>query len=254
MKTVNINEKIAVVVCYCSNDSRFIEKCLDQALLVSNNIIVPISDHLFGGDPEDLESIRILASKYPQVDFRIFEWHPGKPPRYWHNMSRILGNSMISDEYDWVLFLDADEVLEADLFNKFVNSSTFESYDTYKLGCYWYFRDPTYQSKSFEASPVLVRKQLISINPEDVHCEREQVFEYLNVPKQFLVLQDDSPLVHHFSWVRTKEEMLKKVKNWGHASDTNWQALVEEEFSRPFNGTDFIHNYQYTIVDNKFNI
>jgi hypothetical protein len=246
--------KIAVVVSYCSNDRRFIETCLDQALLISDNVIVPISDHLFGGDPENIESIKILASKYPQVNFSIFEWYPGKFPRYWHNMSRILGNSLISDEYEWVLFLDADEILDVDLFNKFINSNTFESYDTYKLGCYWYFRDPIYQSKSFEASPVLIRKHLININPEDIHCEREQMFEYLNVPKQFLVLQDGYPLIHHFSWVRTKEEMLNKVKNWGHKNDTNWVELVEEEFSRPFNGTDFVHGYQYNIVENKFNI
>ena len=246
--------KPAVVICYCSNDHRFIEKCLDQALLVSNNVIVPISDHLFGGEPENLESISALATKYPQVNFSTFEWHPEKFPRYWHNMSRILGNSLVSNEYEWVLFLDADEILEPELFNKFISSDAFESHDTYKLGCYWYFRDPTYQATTFEDSPVLVRKQLININPEDASCEREQMFEYLNVPKQSLVLQDGSPLVHHFSWVRTKEEMLKKVKNWGHASDTNWEALVEEEFSRPFNGTDFIHKYEYTITENKFNI
>lgn len=246
--------KIAVVISYCSNDSRFIEKCLNQALLVSDNIVVPVSDHFFGGDPEDIESIKVLASKYPQVNFSIFKWHPEKSPRYWHNMSRILGNSLISDEYEWILFLDADEILEPELFNKFVNSSTFESYDTYKLGCYWYFREPIYQSKSFEASPVLVRKRLININPDDTHCEREQIFEYLNVPKQFLVLQDDKALVHHFSWVRTKEEMLNKVKNWGHTKDINWIDLVEEEFSRPFNGTDFVHGYNYNIVENKYNL
>ena len=247
--------KLAVVICYCSNDHRFIEKCLDQALLISDNVIVPVSDHLFGGEPEDIESIKILASKYPQVNFSVFEWHPGKHPRYWHNMSRILGNSLVLDECEWVLFLDADEILEADLFNKFINSDTFELHDTYKLATYWYFRDPIYQSKSgWNASPVLIRKNLININPNDVHCEREQMFEYLNVPKQFLVLQDNKPMIHHFSWVRTKEEMLNKVKNWGHTSDTNWEALVEEEFSRPFNGTDFVHNYEYNIVENKFNI
>jgi hypothetical protein len=246
--------KIAVVICYCSNDYRFIERCLEQASLISNNIVVPISDHLYGGDLEDIRSIENLAAKYPLINFSIFEWHSGKHPRYWHNISRLLGNQMISDEYKWVLFLDADEILDADAFKKFVINDNFESYDTYKLGCYWYFRDPIYQSKSYEASPVLIRKHLININPEDMHCEREQMFEYLNVRKQFLVLQDNKPLVHHFSWVRTKEEMLRKVHNWGHKNDTNWIDLVEEEFSRPFNGTDFIHGYEYNIVENKFNL
>ena len=48
--------------------------------------------------------------------------------------------------------------------------------------------------------------------------------------------------------------MLKKVLNWGHKNDKNWSDLIEEEFSRPFNGTDFVHGYNYNIVENKFNI
>ena len=61
-------------------------------------------------------------------------------------------------------------------------------------------------------------------------------------------------MMHHFSWVRTKEEMLTKVKNWGHASDKDWIVGIEEEFSRDFNGTDFVHGYSYNIVENTFNI
>ena len=66
--------------------------------------------------------------------------------------------------------------------------------------------------------------------------------------------KEGTPFVHHYSWVRTKEEMLKKVENWGHKHDKNWTSLIEEEFSRPFNGTDFVHGYSYNIVENKFNI
>ena len=29
---------------------------------------------------------------------------------------------------------------------------------------------------------------------------------------------------------------------------------IEEEFSRDFNGTDFVHGYSYNIVENTFNI
>jgi hypothetical protein len=39
--------------------------------------------------------------------------------------------------------------------------------------------------------------------------------------------------------------MLKKVSTWAHKTDKNWNALIEEEFSREFNGTDFVHNYKY---------
>ena len=55
-------------------------------------------------------------------------------------------------------------------------------------------------------------------------------------------------------WVRTKEDMINKVKNWGHKNDKNWIDCVEEEFGRSLNGTDFIHGYSYTQVENKFNL
>ena len=63
---------------------------------------------------------------------------------------------------------------------------------------------------------------------------------------------DGEPIVHHYSWAKSKEELLMKVKNWGHMSDKNWIPLIEEEFSRDFNGTDFVHGYQYTILDEPF--
>jgi hypothetical protein len=64
---------------------------------------------------------------------------------------------------------------------------------------------------------------------------------------------NDQVLCHHYSWVRTKDEMLQKVKSWGHSADKNWTQLVEEEFSRDFNGTDFVHGYTYDIVPNTLN-
>lgn len=60
--------------------------------------------------------------------------------------------------------------------------------------------------------------------------------------------------MNHFSWVRSKQEMLLKVKNWGHNNDRDWLSLIEEEFSRDFNGIDFVHGYSYTLVDNTFNL
>ena len=54
---------------------------------------------------------------------------------------------------------------------------------------------------------------------------------------------DGQPLVHHYSWVRTKAGMLQKVRAWGHNADSgvDWAAKVEEEFSHPFTGRDFVH-------------
>ena len=62
------------------------------------------------------------------------------------------------------------------------------------------------------------------------------------------------PFIHHYSWVRTKEEMLKKVTAWGHRNERNWIKLVEEEFLKEFTGTDFVHGYSFEEVDPLFEI
>jgi hypothetical protein len=72
------------------------------------------------------------------------------------------------------------------------------------------------------------------------------------LPNAVLVYSTDgTPMIHHYSWVRTKEEMLQKVKSWGHRDDTDWQNLVEKEFSHNFTGTDFVpgHNYEYEVIE-----
>ena len=52
-----------------------------------------------------------------------------------------------------------------------------------------------------------------------------------------------------------ESEMLNEVKNWGHYNDRqNWVECIEEDFTHPFNGKDFVHNYEYIKVNNKFDI
>ena len=55
-------------------------------------------------------------------------------------------------------------------------------------------------------------------------------------------------MFHHYSWVRTKEQLLRKVASWGHNWERNWTEEVEKEFSRPFNGVDFVHGYEFVEV------
>jgi len=245
------NNMITVVVNYCTNDERFIRKSLNNLLELTDDIIVPISDHFFDGTVEDIQSIQNLAVEYPNVNFKVYNWDNTKFSRYWHNFSRQIGTHFA--KYDWILYLDSDELVDVEAFNQFLKQDI-NQYDSYKLACYWYFREPMYQSTKWEDSPVLVKKEFVNINVGDRYLEREQMHEMLNVRKKRMVTLNEKPFIHHYSWVRTKEQMLKKVTSWGHNNDTDWVSLVEDEFSRNFNGTDFIHGYDYNIVENKFNL
>ena len=246
--------RLATIICYCTADERFIRTCIDNALQISDQVIIPVSTHWFDGKSEDLESLQRLSEEYPSVNITTFEWTPGKHPRYWHNMSRVVGKHLIEGDVDWILYIDSDEIVEPSLFNKFKSGETFNDYDSYKLGCYWYFREPIYRSTSYECSPVIVRAELANIDVNNLSIEREQLHEALNVRKQSMILQDGKPMVHHYSWCRTKEQMLTKVRTWGHANDTDWTSLVLEEFSRDFNGTDFIHGYTYDVVEDTYKL
>jgi len=173
---------------------------------------------MWNGTPEDIAGLANSLKEFtgnPLVQQYAIQWEKGQSPWYWEGLGRYLGTKQVSERSE-------------------------------------YWREPIYQATQLEDSVVMIKTELAKQLPfqpggRDVYFN-SSTNSIRNVGAQ-------NPMIHHYSWVRTKEEMLKKVSNWGHAGDkVNWKELVEEEYSRPFNGQDFLHNYQYTIVDNKFNI
>jgi hypothetical protein len=59
---------------------------------------------------------------------------------------------------------------------------------------------------------------------------------------------DGTPMIHHYSWVRTKEQLMRKVFSWSHRTERDWESLVEEEFSQPPSNVDFVHGYELASV------
>jgi len=247
--------KIATIINYCTNDYRFIKTCIDAVLPFSSQVLVPVADHFFDNTPEDFDLIQRSREENPGAEFLYYEYthDEQKPPRIWHNISRAIGVDNLADDIDWVLFLDSDEIVDTELFQKWLADKTlkFNMHNSFKIGNYWYWREPIYRAKAVEDSAVLIRRSSINIDLRDIYREREQ-FEFQNTPRN--VMQDDQPMIHHYSWVRTKEQMLNKVKSWGHVNDANWPALIQEEFSRDFNGKSFINRYEFETVDNKYNL
>jgi hypothetical protein len=245
--------KISTVINYCTNEYRFINTCINSVKPFSNQIIVPVSNHFFDGEKENKELLDKTYQENLDADFIEYEWQEGKPSQYWVNMSRIIGTNSVKDDSDWILFLDSDEIIDFDSFGSILKKID-DSLVSLKLGCYWYFREPIYRATTLEDSTVLVKKDWVNINP-DIKPDREQMHEFLPTKNKIrMVLNNGIPPIHHFSWVRTKEQMLKKVNSWGHNIDKDWKSLVEEEFSRPFNGTCFVNDYKFETVDNIFNL
>lgn len=247
--------KITTVLTYCTIDFRFLDINLRQLSKFSDEIIIPLCTKFWNGDPENEDlfqkSIDIIKS-YPKCTAYTFEWDPSHQNNHWYyeNLNRALGTSKASNE--WILFVDGDEIVE-DGFGEWFETIKYND-NSYWLTCYWYFREPIYQSIKYASAGLLIKKKYCNWNLNG--NARQQLFDnkLINGDNTRILSKDGTPFVHHMSWVRTKEEMLQKVKSWGHTNDKDWTSLIEEEFKRPFNGTDFVHGHTYKTVENKFNI
>jgi hypothetical protein len=256
---------IGTVVNFCTNESRFISACLKEALQFSSQVIVPVASHFFDGTLENHSLLQKIYSAFPECLFIEYPFVPDQIPSslfkvirkdsFWHCLSRLIGTMHLHEGIETVLFLDADEVADGKEVAEWLDCSDYEQHTVLKLANYWYFREPIYQAENLEDSIVLVQKK--ALNPDMLmqNEERNAVYDSLPGPKRRMVFgTHGQPLFHHFSWVRTEEEMLRKVRSWGHRKDRNWEELVRHEFSKPFSGTDFVHGYRFRTVEPRFDL
>jgi hypothetical protein len=237
---------LATVINFCTNDTRFIKACIGQCRIFSNQIILPICDHFFDGEPENQDLLKEIFSSFPDCHFILYPFFPKlfSSTHFWHSASRAIATHFLQKEIETVLFLDADEVPDGVRFLDWVSQGKTD--DVMKFANYWYFREERFQAVAWEDSPVFVKRKNLEISLLLHERERDAIYDGVKDSKQRMVLGlDGRPMFHHYSWVRSKEEMLKKVETWGHSKDRDWKKLIEEEFSHPFQGKDFIHGYSY---------
>jgi hypothetical protein len=213
---------------------------------------VPYADRLFDNTPENLELIETAKKQNSAAIFQEFQYHQSITEtldvHFWHNYARWVGVSHLPPEIDFVLFLDADEIVETEKFIEFLLKSNFAQYDYLYFANYWYFRESRFRARQIEDSPVMAKKSIIRKDNILLSGERRNFTLLPNGFRGVLGI-DNQPMIHHYSWVRSRDEMLRKVQTWGHKDDKDWVALVRDEFSREFNGTDFVHGYQYDLVE-----
>jgi hypothetical protein len=111
-----------------------------------------------------------------------------------------------------------------------------------KLANYWYFREPIYRAKNIiEDSIVFIKKNHADNIALTMHThERTATYDLCPGNKKRNILMNNIPIFHHFSWVRTHKQMLRKVTSWGHKNDKNYTSFVNEEFLQKFRGYDNI--------------
>jgi len=267
---------ITTIINYCTNDIDFITQNVRQAAKFSQQIIVPYCDHFYNGSPENQKIINLSIKQNPQAKFIKFKYNPHATrtlwrgwqfilrslglgsvwgPQYWICFARQLGYQAINTPVEYVLFLDADEVIDGRKFLQWLNTKQYKKFNALKPANYWYWRSPYYQATVWEDSPLIAKYTNLKNAVFFDHDERNTTYNSITGPKTRMVLGlDQKPMIHHYGWAKPKKNLLKKVQTWGHTKDRNWIKLIEKEFSHPFSGTDFIYRRRYQTVKPFVNI
>ena len=268
-----MKHKIATIINYCTNDYYFIGHNIKHASKFSQQIIVPYCDHFYDGTPENKNIIRKTIKENPQAKFIPFAYNPQKTitiwrgwalflrflglgqvfgPQYWICLARKIGFQHLNPKINYVLFLDADEIIDSARFIEWLNT---KKYQALKLANFWYWRKSKYQATTWEDSPLMARYSALKQANFMSHDERNAMFKSIPHPKASMVLGlDRKPMIHHYGWAKPKKNLIKKIQTWGHNKDRNWIKLINQEFSRPFSGTDFIYHRKFKTVKPFLNI
>lgn len=243
--------EISTVVSFCSLEAKFFDALIKETKKFCNDIVVVYYDHFFDGKPENIEIIEKIKEKHSDLNWNALSWSSDLTSKFCHNNARWIGAKKA--KHSRVLFVDADEIPDGDLMKKFLEHEPLENHILHVFRCNWYFREPIYLATTTEICGLLV--DMDGVTEEMFFTPHERwFFQKFNVKTKMNCTVNRNIIFNHYSWVRTKEEMLTKVSSWAHKNDKPWKELVEEEFSREFNGKDFVHNYQYVYALNIFDI
>ena len=259
---------LGVIINYCSTEQIFLHAQLPQCNKFASEIIVSYADILYNGDIEDTSFVSEYQELFPNVKFVKYKVDLSlplserkgvihRPTAYWHNLARWTAISSLDSSVDWVFVLDADEIPEGDRVMQWYTNTQLQMHSCYKMSCYWYFKYPTFQAKKFEDSILLIHKSFMT--EDNIFGDLERDFLIASSKTKLIRMNhgiDKMPLWHHFSFVRTKVDLKKKMSNWGHNNEfkhVNIEQLIENVYKND-QVNDFIHGYEYNTVPNKFNI
>ena len=253
---------IGAVVLYSTNDYDYFNLCINNLLDCGiSSIVVVTCSRMWNGDEENQElmeqSIKLYADN-PKVEFIKIPWVPDMKPFYFENIGREMGVSFIQNKCDFVLLIDTDEIIDPYTFSIWLNTYDISRYKAIGLKQYFYMKSAIYRAKTCDDYNVVLFNTKYA-NKKRYGNARRRFLNYdnkisrwltkLGVHPKYKLQKDDLIFIHHYSWVKTKEQLLKKVNNWGHREDRkDWASVVNNIIDKnEFEG-------EYIIVNNIFNI
>lgn len=249
-------KNVAAIISYCTHDYKFLRYCVDGIKDLCDEIIVVYSESFYDGSHEDKELLNKTLKEFNDVKFVKFDIESNPTVRH-ACYARLAGFNELSDGIEKVFLIDADEVACSDKLKNYFEKTDYQQYDAIQFSSYWYFRSTRYQAKTHNDAVLFINRELLSEEIILNRLDRSGIFRRLHPNKNTKIEGvngvDGLPMFHHYSWARTKEELLTKTNGWGHKEDKPWVKLIESEYSHAFNGRDFIHNYEYNVVESFVN-
>jgi hypothetical protein len=234
---------MTAILHFCTNDYRFLQRQIDELSLVCNQVIIPICDHFFNGEKENRELLSHAFQTFPKVQFLLFQYDAkrlyspllNRKPEdedwatLWHSTSRYIGYLFSPPRAKYLLFIDADEIIEAKRFKSWLAKTPLKE-NAYWFSSYCYTRSAHLRTQTLQNTALLVKRSALSPLQVFNSSERFGIFSTLEAPKQVEVFGlDKKPMIHHYSWVRTEEEIRQKAKTWGKRGQKDWiQWMLSE--------------------------
>ena len=243
-----MKHSVATIIHYCTNDYRFLRKNVEEAKLFSDLILIPVCDHYFNGTPEDRELLERCYQEFPECQFIEFAYdakqlyHPyisgqideSDWGKFWHGTARYIGALFIPPEIEYVLFLDADEIINGKRFKNWLLKKEYRKWEAMRLQAHTYVQRASLKIRS--SYPCALFAKHSSMDPLiflNVH-ERYGVMQaFSGRKKEGIVDENGEPFLHHYTWVRTKDECVRKASSWGHRLDKDWTLPIERMFQDP---------------------
>lgn len=236
---------LSVVINFATSESQLLSSCIAGVKEVADEVIVSVCDHFFDGTPEDRDLLEAIYCTHPDVHFVQYpfsedNFYGCRSPHFWHNMGRLVGAHFAKGKY--LLFLDADEVVEGEALQAWLPQ--LEGYAAAYLAVYWYIGEPSLRAEVIEQTSLIVKRSALRYEAL-MHAQERAALFHFTEGKKLEWVGEEAPMVHHYSWVRSKEALLRKVSSWGHRSERNWLEVIEKGFS----GEDFVHGYPLKQVE-----
>jgi glycosyltransferase involved in cell wall biosynthesis len=194
------------------NEERFIGPCIRQFKPFGLDHLVLLSNNPWHGDSRKPDATNDIASELG-AEVICGDWES-------EHRQRNFGLDYF-DGYDWVLIVDADEFYSPDDISLLSESLEQDAEAIVAKNMLVYWKDTSHL-----VSPIQEDRPIVAIRPEQRFVMNRNAFSNI---------AETNATVHHLSYVRSDDDMQKKIQSFSHAVDfdtehwynTTWKQWTE---------------------------